>query len=183
MLKHLEANISPVTKVKTFLTVIAVANPGGGGGTLIWFFIRRLGPPSISPSSQKISGISSTPTKKKWNFSNPKIYTPFCTLTLMKKTKMHRNDPFQFCDDPPPPPNIHKIFIPPKIFIFLQKTQKIIKIKKFEPPKNDLSLRMYENIRVPPGVANKTFFKAGDRLLPKSVAVRLPPNLCKVTQV
>ena len=36
-----------------------------------------------------------------------------------------------------------------KIFIFL-KTQKIIKIQNFGQKKNDPSLRMHENIRVPP---------------------------------
>ena len=45
--------------------------------------------------------------------------------------------------------NIHKIFIPKKIFIFL-KTQKNIEIQNFEPKKNAPSLRMYKNIRVPP---------------------------------
>ena len=38
----------------------------------------------------------------------------------------------QFCDDPPK--NIHKIFIPPKIFIFL-KTPKNIEIHNFESQK------------------------------------------------
>ena len=50
-----------------------------------------------------------------------------------------------------PPKNIHIIFIPQKIFIFL-KTPKNIEIQNFEPPKNGQSLRMYENIRVPPWV-------------------------------
>ena len=46
--------------------------------------------------------------------------------------------------------NIHKIFISKNIlnFIFL-KTPKNIAIQIFEP-KNDPSIRMYENIRVPP---------------------------------
>ena len=44
--------------------------------------------------------------------------------------------------------NIHKIFIPHKIFIFL-KTPKNIEIQNLHP-KNDPSQRMYENIRVPP---------------------------------
>ena len=52
----------------------------------------------------------------------------------------------QFCDDPK---NINKILIPQKIFIFL-KTQKNIEIQNFEPKKNGPSLRMCENIRVPP---------------------------------
>ena len=38
----------------------------------------------------------------------------------------------QFCDDPPK--NIHKIFIPHKIFIFL-KTPKNNEIQNFEPQK------------------------------------------------
>ena len=48
-----------------------------------------------------------------------------------------------------PPKIIQKIFIPQKILIFL-KTPKNIEIQNFEPQKNDPSLRMYENIRVPP---------------------------------
>ena len=46
------------------------------------------------------------------------------------------------------PKDIHKIFIPQKIFIFL-KTLKGIEIQNFEP-KNGASLRMNENIVVPP---------------------------------
>ena len=45
------------------------------------------------------------------------------------------------------PKNIYKIFLPPKISIFL-KPQKYWK-SKFWTPKNYPSLRMYENIRVP----------------------------------
>ena len=46
------------------------------------------------------------------------------------------------------PKDIHKIFIPQKIFIFL-KTFKGIEIQNFEP-QNGASLRMNENIIVPP---------------------------------
>ena len=46
------------------------------------------------------------------------------------------------------PKDIHKIFIPQKIFIFL-KTLKGIEIQNFEP-QNGVSLRMNENIIVPP---------------------------------
>ena len=46
------------------------------------------------------------------------------------------------------PKDIHKIFIPQKIFIFL-KTLKGIEIQTFEP-QNGASLRMNENIIVPP---------------------------------
>ena len=46
------------------------------------------------------------------------------------------------------PKDVHKIFIPQKIFIFL-KTLKGIEIQNFEP-QNGASLRMNENIIVPP---------------------------------
>ena len=46
------------------------------------------------------------------------------------------------------PKDIHKIFIPQKIFIFL-KTLKGIEIQNFEP-QNGASLRMNENIKVSP---------------------------------
>ena len=46
------------------------------------------------------------------------------------------------------PKDIHKIFIPQKIFIFL-KTLKGIEIQNFEP-QNGASPRMNENIKVPP---------------------------------
>ena len=46
------------------------------------------------------------------------------------------------------PKDIHKIFIPQKIFIFL-KTLKGIEIQNFEP-QNGASLRMNKNIIVPP---------------------------------
>ena len=46
------------------------------------------------------------------------------------------------------PKDIHKIFIPQKFFIFL-KTLKGIEIQNFEP-QNGASLRMNENIIVPP---------------------------------
>ena len=46
------------------------------------------------------------------------------------------------------PKDIHKIFIPQKIFIFL-KTLKGIEIQNFEP-QNGASLRMKKNIIVPP---------------------------------
>ena len=62
-----------------------------GVGGSHFFFIRRLGP-SIYRTPPK--NISSTP-KTIWIFSNPKNTPPppFCTLTLRKDLKMHRNDP------------------------------------------------------------------------------------------
>ena len=47
------------------------------------------------------------------------------------------------------PKNIHKSFISPKNIHFSENS-KNIEILNFEPPKNDPSLRMYENIRVAP---------------------------------
>ena len=60
---------------------------------------------------------------------------------------MHRNDLLIKSNFVMSPKNIHKIFIPQKIFIFL-KTQFFFEIQDFEPQK--MSLRMYEHIRVPP---------------------------------
>ena len=45
--------------------------------------------PASTAHPQKISGILSTP-KSICNFSNPKIYPPFCTLTIRKDHKMQR---------------------------------------------------------------------------------------------
>ena len=53
----------------------------------------------------------------------------------------------QFCEDPKKIST--KSSYPQKIFIFL-KTPKNIEIQNFEPKKNGPSLRMCENIRVPP---------------------------------
>ena len=75
---------------------------GGGGGTLIFSYIRRPGP---------FLGLTF------WGF----VMTP---------------------------KDVHKIFIPQKIFIFL-KTLKGIEIQNFEP-QNGASPRMNENIIVPP---------------------------------
>ena len=75
---------------------------GGGGGTLIFSYIRRPGP---------FLGLTF------WCF----VMTP---------------------------KDIHKIFIPQKIFIFV-KTLKGIEIQNFEP-QNGASPRMNENIMVPP---------------------------------
>ena len=58
----------------------AQAGVGGGGVTLFLSSYIGSGPAStIHPNN--ISGISSTP-KKYLNFSNPKKYPPFCTLTF-----------------------------------------------------------------------------------------------------
>ena len=57
------------------------------------------------------------------------------------------------------PKDIHKIFIPQKIFIFL-KTLKGIEIQNFEP-QNGASLRMNENIIVPPPPSSQIETGAG----------------------
>ena len=54
----------------------------------------------------------------------------------------------QFCYDQK---NIHKIFIPPKNVHFSENPPKILKFRILNP-KNGPSLRMRENIRVPPWV-------------------------------
>ena len=62
---------------------------GGGRGTLI--FSTYLGSAStVHPL--KNQEFQATP-KNIWNFSDQKKYPPFCTLTLRKHPKMHRNDP------------------------------------------------------------------------------------------
>ena len=82
------------------LQVQRTAVPGGGGGTLIFFRIRRLGP-----------SIYRSPQKNIRNFKHPKkifeILTtqkniPILYLDLKKDPKLHRNDLklAQFCDEP-----------------------------------------------------------------------------------
>ena len=118
------------------------------GGYSIFFRIRRLGP-SIYRSPQKILGISSIPQKIFEILATPKL-SQFCTLTLKKTInciEMTRKLA-QFCDDPKKIST--KSSYPQKLFIFL-KTPKNIEIQIFEPKKkNGPSLRMCENIRVPP---------------------------------
>ena len=88
--------------VHEFQAYSHLGEKGGGGGTLIFSYIRRPGP---------FLGLTF------WCF----VMTP---------------------------KDIHKIFIPQKIFIFV-KTLKGIEIQNFEP-QNGASPRMNENIMVPP---------------------------------
>ena len=76
-------------------------------------------------------------------FYKPEKYSQFCTLTFRNDPKIHKMTPFVMT-----PKNIHKIFIPQKIFIFLKKPQNI-EIQNIEP-KNCPRLHMYKNYRVPP---------------------------------
>ena len=107
--------------------------PRGGGGTLIFFRIRRLGPSIYhSPKKyqefqalQKIFGILAT----------PKI-SQSCTLTLKKTLKCLEMTLklAQCCDDPKKIST--KSSYPKKIFIFLKTTKKKnIEIQNFEPQK------------------------------------------------
>ena len=71
------------------------------GGTLICFYIRRLGP-SIYPYPPKNIRFSSAP-KKYLKFLQPKKISRFCIFTLRKDPKIHRKNPLklvQFGDDP-----------------------------------------------------------------------------------
>ena len=94
--------MTPADIVHEFQAYSHLGEKGGGGGTLIFSYIRRPGP---------FLGLTF------WCF----VMTP---------------------------KDIHKIFIPQKIFIFL-KTLKGIEIQSFEP-QNGASPRMNENIIVPP---------------------------------
>ena len=120
--------------------------PGGrGGGVLSFFFIRRLGP-STYRSTKNIRNFKHK--KKYLKFCNPKKYPPFCTFTLRKDPKLHINDQYS-----PifwwPQKNIHKIFIPQKIFILL-KTPKSIEIQNFEPQKMIRSQVCMKILEYPP---------------------------------
>ena len=118
-----------------------------GGGYSIFFRIRRLGP-SIYRSPPKNIRKFKHPQKMYEILATPKK-SQFCTLTFKKKDpKLHRNDLklAQFCDDPQ---KIHKIFIPPKNIHFSENPIKYWN-SEFWTQKNGPSLRMCENIRVPP---------------------------------
>ena len=64
---------------------------GGGGGTLI--FSTYVGSDPASTVHPKNIWNFKHPKKNIWIFTNPQKYPPFCTLTLRKDPKMHRNGP------------------------------------------------------------------------------------------
>ena len=72
----------------------------------------------------------------------------FCTPTL-KDPKLHRNDPQTSPILWWSPKNIHKIFIPQKNIHFSENPPKKLN-SEFWTQKNSPSLRICENIRVPP---------------------------------
>ena len=99
----------------------------------MFFFIRRLGPSIYCLPPKYIGNISQTP-KNICNFGLPKIISPSCTLTLRKPLKSLKCIEMTSKTSPILLWYIHKIFIPPKIIIFL-KPPKNIEIQDFEPPK------------------------------------------------
>ena len=131
---------------KIFEILATQKNPRGEYSNV--FFIRRLGL-SIYYSPPKTYQEFQAPQENIWNFSNPKRYPPFCTLTLWKKKlkcieMTPKYGPILWW----PQKNIHEIFMPPK-YLFFWKSIKILKFKILNP-KNDPSRRMCENIWVPP---------------------------------
>ena len=121
-------------------------------GTLIFSSYVGSGPASTvhnPPPPKKKYQEFQAPQINIWNYSNPKNILHSApwpsekTLKCIEMTSYY--SPILFW----PPKDIHKIFIPPKIFSFL-KTPHIYWNSKFWTPKNCQSLRMYKNIRVPP---------------------------------
>ena len=114
----------------------------------MFFFIRRLGPSIYCLPPKYIGNISQTP-KNICNFGLPKIISPSCTLTLRKPLKSLKCIEMTSKTSPILLWYIHKIFIPPKILIFL-KPPKNIEIQDFEPPKWSMPTYIYENLSPPP---------------------------------
>ena len=67
-----------------------VGGGGRGAGGVLWYFHTYVGSgPGSTVHPKKILGISSTPPPPP---PKKKKYPRFCTLTLRKDPKMHRND-------------------------------------------------------------------------------------------
>ena len=114
----------------------------------MFFFIRRLGPSIYCLPPKYIGNISQTP-KNICNFGLPKIISPSCTLTLRKPLKSLKCIEMTSKTSPILLWYIHKIFIPPKIMIFLKPPQKYLN-SRFWTPKNGPRLRIYMKISAPP---------------------------------
>ena len=117
---------------------IDIETPGG----VLWFFPWSQHLPVTPKNIRNIK----RPKKIFEILATPQKYPNSVPLTLKKDPKMQRNEPIklaQFCDDP------HKNLHTPKK-LFFWKPQKIMKFRILNPPKNSPSLRMRENIRVPP---------------------------------
>ena len=123
-------------------------NPQGGGGGYSNFFRMHRPGPSIYRSPQKNIRNFKHPKKIIEILATQKI-SQFCTLTLKKDPKLQRNDPQTSPILWWPQKNIQKIFIPQKNIHSSENPQKYWN-SEFWTPKNGPSLRMCENIRVPP---------------------------------
>ena len=113
----------------------------------MFFFIRRLGPSIYCLPPKYIGNISQTP-KNICNFGLPKIISPSFTLTLRKPLKSLKCIEMTSKTSPILLWYIHKIFIPPKIMIFL-KPPKILKFKILNPQKWSQPTYIYENLSPP----------------------------------
>ena len=102
------------------------------GGTLI--FSAYVGSDPASTVHPKKYQKFQAPQKNIWNFCNPKKYPDSVYLPEEKTLKYIEITPKTSPIFGWPQKNIHKIFIPKKIFIFL-KTPKNIEIQKFDPKK------------------------------------------------
>ena len=123
----------------------------GGGGTLI--FSAYIGSdPASTIHPKKISGISSTP-KKYLKFYQPQKISQFCTLTLKRDRKLHRNDPqtSPILWWPPKkyPQNLHT----PKKYSFFWKLKKILKFRILNPKKWAEPTYVWKYQSTPPGDA------------------------------
>ena len=103
-----------------------------GDGTVLFFFIHRLGLSIYCLLSKIIRNIKNPPTppkkiKKKWNFTYPKNIPNSVPWPLETTLKCIEMTPFVMT-----PKNIHKIFIPQKILIFSEKTPQDIEIQNIE---------------------------------------------------
>ena len=113
------------------------------GGYSNFFHIRRLGP-----------SIYCSPPKNIRIFKHPPKISQFCTLTLKKDPKTHRNDPqtSQFCDDPKK--NIHKNLHTQKNIHFSQNPPPPkIEIQNFEPQKMGRAYVCVKISEYPPGTS------------------------------
>ena len=146
-------NIGPLRIELKFLLLL-LRNRCAPGGDSYFFCTRRLRPPfTVHPP--KKSRISSTP-KNIWNFSNPKKISQFCTLTLKKDPKLHRNDP-QTSPILWWPPKISTKSSYPKNIHFSENPKKVLKFRILNPKKWADPTYMWKYQSTPPGRCVRTF--------------------------
>ena len=73
----------------THVPVLVCKNPRGGGGTLNFSVYVGLGPASILHPPKNVKNFKHP--KKYQKFQQPQKISQFCTMTLRKDPKMHRN--------------------------------------------------------------------------------------------